>query len=93
MKSTHNGVYLHWKSFKPRTWKLCMLRTILISSTKELSQNELKQIEKEFIKINDYSKRIFHQVNKECRLSRNEVYDKNVTANNVSISTSAHLTD
>ena len=70
-----------------------MLWTILIPSAKELSQNELKQIEKECIKINDYPKRIFHQVNKECRLSRNEVYDKNVTANNASISTSAQLTD
>ena len=93
MKSTHNGVHLHWKSFKPRTWKLCMLRTILISSDKELSQNELKEIEKELIKINDYPKRTFHQMNKECRLSRNEAYDKNVTANNASISTSAQLTD
>ena len=75
-----------------------MLRTILIqsykiSSAKELSQKELKQTEKEFIKINNHPKRIFHQVNKECRLSRNEVYDKNVTANNASISTSAQLTD
>ena len=44
-----------------------MLWTILIqaykiSSTKELLQNELKQIEKEFIKINYYPKQVFHQV-------------------------------
>ena len=76
MKSTHNDVHLYWKSFKPRTWKLCMLRTILISSAKELSQNEVKEIEKKLIKTNDYSKRTFHQVNKEWSLSRNEAYDK-----------------
>ena len=51
-----------------------MLRTILIqvykiSSTKELLQNELKQIEKEFIKINYYPKQVFHQVKEEFRLS------------------------
>ena len=51
-----------------------MLWTILIqaykiSSTKELLQNELKQIEKEFIKINYYPKQVFHQVKEECRLS------------------------
>ena len=73
-----------------------MLRTILIqackiSSTKELLQNELKQIENKFIKINDYPKRVFHQVNKECSLSRSEDYDKNITANNASISTTHRL--
>ena len=77
---------LHWKSFKPRTWKLRMLRAILIqaykiSSTKEPLHNELKQIEKEFIDINDYPKHVFHQVNEECRLSRTEDYEKNITAN------------
>ena len=79
-------MHLQRKSFKQRTWKLRMLRTILIqaykiSSTKELLQNELRQIEKEFIEINDYPKRLFYQVNEECRLSRNEDYEKNVTAN------------
>ena len=50
-KSTQNYMYLHWNSFRPRTWKRGALRTILIRvykicSTKELLQNELKQIEK-----------------------------------------------
>ena len=79
-------MHLQRKSFKQRTWKLRMLRTILIqaykiSSTKEPLQNELKEIEKEFIEINDYPKRVFHKVNEECRLSRNEDYEKNITAN------------
>ena len=48
-------MHLHWKSFKPKTWKAPMPWTILIqvynmSSTKERLQNELKQFEKEFIK-------------------------------------------
>ena len=89
-------MHLHWKSFKPRTWKLCMPWTILIqvykmSSTKERLQNELKQIEKECIKINDYPKRVFHKVNEKCRLSRNEDHDKNIRANNAIISTTHRL--
>ena len=67
-KSTHNGLILHWNSFALRTWKHNTLRTILIRaykicSTKELSQNELKQNEEEFIKINRYPKWVFDQVN------------------------------
>ena len=30
--STHNGAYLHWSSFAPRTWKRGTLRTILIQA-------------------------------------------------------------
>ena len=67
-KSTHNTQYLHWNSFAPRTWKRGTLWTILIRaykicSTKELLQNELKQIQQEFIKINGYPKWVFDQVN------------------------------
>ena len=66
-KSTHNGLVLHWNSFALRTWKHGTLRTILIRaykicSTKELLQNELKQNEEEFIKINRYPKWVFDQV-------------------------------
>ena len=68
-----------------------LIQTYKISSTKELLQNELKQIEKEFIKINYYPKQVFHQVKEECRLSWNEDYEKNVTANNPSISTTQRL--
>ena len=65
-KSIHIGVYLHWNSFAPRTWKRGTLRTILIQaykicSTKELLQNGLKQIEEEFIKITGYPKWVFEQ--------------------------------
>ena len=95
-KSNHNGVYLHWNSFVPRTWKHRTLRTILIRvkkicSTEELLQNELKQIEEEFININGYPKWVFDQVNEECKAPRNADYDNNVTANNERISTTHRL--
>ena len=50
-KSTHNGVYLHWNSFAPRTWKRGTLRTILIQaykicSTEELLQNNWNKLKK-----------------------------------------------
>ena len=95
-KSTHNGVYLHWNSFAPRTWKRGTLRTILIQaykicSSKEILQNELKQIEEEFIKINGSPKWVLDQVNEECKVPRNADYDNNVAANNVNISTTNRL--
>ena len=75
-KRTNNVVHLHRNSFAPRTWKCGPLRIILIRpykicSTKEPLQNELKQIEEEFIKINDYPKWVFDQLNEECKLPRN----------------------
>ena len=85
-KSTHNGVYLHWNSFAPRTWKRATLQ-----GTEELLQDELKQIEEQFININGYPKWVFDQVNEECKAPRNADYDNNVTANNESISTTHRL--
>ena len=88
--------YLHWNSFARRTWKRGTLRTILIRafkicSSEELLQNELKQIEEEFININDYPKWVFDQVNEECKAPRNADYDSNVTANNESIRTKPQI--
>ena len=80
----------------PRTWNRGTLRTILIRaykicSTKELLQNELKQIEEEFLTINGYPKWVFDQVNEECKVPRNADYDSNVTANNERVSTTHRL--
>ena len=66
-KSTNNGVYLHWDSFAPKNWKRSTLRSILtrpykICSTKELLDEELKRIEREFIKINRYPEWIVNQL-------------------------------
>ena len=66
-KSVNNGVYLHWDSFAHKNWKLSTLRSILtrlykICSTKELLDEELKRIEREFIKINRYPEWIVNQL-------------------------------
>ena len=67
-RSTHNGLHLHWNSFVSRTWtrstpRAISIRGYKIYSTEELSQNELKQIEEEFINMNGYQKWVFDQVN------------------------------
>ena len=72
-KSTNNGVYLHWDSFAPKNWKHSTLRSILtraykICSTKELLDEELKRIEREFIEIDGYPKWIVNQLKEECKL-------------------------
>ena len=95
-KSTHNGVYLHWNSFAPKTWKRCTLWTTLIRAykictTKQVFQNELRQIEEEFIKINGYPKLVFDQVNEECKVPRNADYGNNDAANNESIGPTQRL--
>ena len=81
-KSTNNGVYLHWNSFAPKNWKRSTLRSILaraykICSTKELLDEELKCIEREFIEINGYPKWIVNQLKEECKLV-NEQYHLNI---------------
>ena len=60
-KSTNDGVYLHWVSFARKNWKratLCSIstRACKICSNKELSDEELKRIEREFIEIIGYTK-------------------------------------
>ena len=85
-QSTHNGVYIHWSSFAPRTWKRATLQ-----GTEELLLDELKQIEEQFININGYPKWVFDQVNEECKAPRNPDYDNNVTVNNEIIITTHRL--
>ena len=81
-KSTNNGVYLHWDSFAPKNWKRSTLHSVLtraykICSTKELLDEELKRIEREFIEINRYPKWIVNQLKEECKLV-NEQYHRNI---------------
>ena len=95
-KSTHNGVYLRWNSFAPRTWQrgtlwIILIRAYKICSTEELLQNELRQIEEKFININGYPKWIFDQVNEEWKAPRNADYDNNVIGNNENIRTTYRL--
>ena len=60
-KKTHNGVYLHSKSFAPLTWKRSTLRSIIarayrICSTQKYLEAELIKIKHEFTQINGYPK-------------------------------------
>ena len=47
-KKTHNGVYLHWKSFAPPTWKRSTLRSIITRAYRTCSTQELLKIKHEF---------------------------------------------
>ena len=57
----------------------------LLDTSKELLQNELKQTEKEFMKINGYPKWLFDWVNKGSKVPRNASYDNKVTTNDANI--------
>lgn len=87
-KGTNTGVYLHWNSFAPKTWKRSTLRSILtraykICSTNELLDKELKHIEKEFIEINEYPKWIINQLKEECKLLHEKNNNTTHVVNNI----------
>ena len=96
-RSTNNGVYLHWDSIAPKNLKRSTLCSILtrackISSTKELLDEELKLIGREFIEINGYPKWILNQLKEECKLV-NEQYHSNIETNidNSTVTTTTHM--
>ena len=56
-KSTHNDIYLHWKSFVPNVSKRDTLRTLIlrahaICSTKELLDQEINHLQHLFVTFN-----------------------------------------
>ena len=60
-KETNNGIYLHWRSFAPMTWKKWILRTLIrrvytVCSNGNLFQEELHHIETCFIELNGFPK-------------------------------------
>ena len=60
-KSTNNDIYMNWHSFVPKTWKMGTLKSlietaILICSTEELLNEELKHLEKVFCEKNYFPK-------------------------------------
>ena len=76
-KPTNNGIYLHWESFAPITWKRGTLRTIIqrayrVCSNKKHLEKELHKIENDFTKINKYPFWIFNQLNNEIRKHQNK---------------------
>ena len=67
IKKTHNGIYLHWESFKPEAWKRATLKTLLlrahtICSNKELLEKEVKHLKHVFISINGFPPWVLSQV-------------------------------
>ena len=65
-KKTHNGVYLHWKSFMSSTWKQRTLHSLItraytICSTNEYPQAELLKTKHEFTQTDGYPNRVFEK--------------------------------
>ena len=66
-KPTNNGIYLHWNSFAPSTWKRGTLRSIItraynVCSNDEFLKQELSKIKTDLLKINGYPKWVFDQI-------------------------------
>ena len=60
-KPTNNGIYLHWNSFSPNTWKRGTLRSFItracdVCSNDEFLKQEISKIKTDFLKINGYPK-------------------------------------
>ena len=58
-KPTNYGIYLHWNSFAPNTWKRRTLRSIItraydVCSNDEFLKQELSKINTDFLKISGY---------------------------------------
>ena len=74
-KPTNKGIYLHWNSFAPETWKRGTLRSIInraydICSNDEFLRLELSRIKHDFIKINGYPNWVFNQIHQKVIESR-----------------------
>ena len=74
-KPTNKGIYLHWNSFAPETWKRGTLGSIInraydICSNDEFLRLELSRIKHDFIKINGYPNWVFNQIHQKVIESR-----------------------
>ena len=66
-KKTDTNIYLHWKSYAPRPWKIGTLkglirRAFVVCSNEELQQKELNFLKSVFIKINGYPSKVVNRV-------------------------------
>ena len=66
-KSTNTDVYMNWMSHAPTTWKIATLkslvkRAILVSSTDQALNTELKHLTKVFCELNDYPPPLVEEV-------------------------------
>ena len=62
-KSTDTNVYLSWKSYAPKSWKIGTLKGLIrraftICSTNEYQSNELAFLKKVFVQINGFPSKI-----------------------------------
>ena len=74
-KPTNKGIYLHWNSFAPKTWKHAILRSVIhkaydICSNDEFLRLELSEIKHDLIKTNGYPNWVFSQINQKVIKSR-----------------------
>ena len=88
-KKTHNGVYLHWKSFVSPTRTRSTLRSIVTRACRICSiQDYLEaehiknKIKHEFTQASGYAKWLFKKVNQEKKLSGNHNITTNKKSNN-----------
>ena len=91
-KATHNGIYLHWSSFCPNSWKHGSLRSIIsrafdICSNEELLHIEIEVIKKEFLQKNGYPKWVFDQIYQDIKNKKNVVTDTVPTVDNLNVDT------
>ena len=66
-KRTDTNIYLNWKSFAPRPWKIGTLkglirRAFVICSTQQLQRKEVNFLKNVFIKINGYPSKVVNKV-------------------------------
>ena len=66
-KGTDTNIYLNWKSFAPRPWKIGTLkglirRAFVICSTQQLQRKEVNFLKNVFTKINGYPSKVVNKV-------------------------------
>ena len=66
-KKTDTNVYLNWKAFAPRPWKIGTLkglvrRAFIVCSTEEFQQRELNFLKNVFTKVNGYPSKVVSSI-------------------------------
>ena len=86
-KPTNNDIYLNWNAFAPDAWKRGTFKTlvqrayIIVCSTNELLQKQLKYLLKVLRETNDYPHYVIKQILKQVQDEQNQ--------QNVNVPTSA----
>ena len=77
-KSTNDNIYMNWHSFALKTWKMATLKiliesAILICSTEDLLNEELKHLQKVFRENNHFPKWVICNAMNEVKSNTREV--------------------